>query len=478
MYISERPYNSNSLRFDVAFWKLMNKCQTVPGEEGIVLSGYIMGDGVGDFAHLEKEARLLSKKFPQRRITSIAVAAEKHRGKLNPKQLNNVSYHVAYSGRYGSPSRDQPPFQEADLQSLLQTIKEAAVWLSGPIAINNIFDSLGKESKEKGFAINEYGFGGNLRGDDFLYNIRMGLGNNEIGIYTNNIKDDYKWDTVENSTLKEFLFHTQDVQASHVESYLVEYEPFMCYLSNDSNAISFIYRALFFASYHNDRKKIDIIYPAKTDLRELREHLIKHFNMPLTSLTINDEKIFENNKSDEFGFHLRIFNPGKLSKKDFKKVMYLCSPFVGCTGNTSIGQALSYEKIPFYEQLAQTKGTKASLQRIAGRVSGQDSLLAEFLDTERNVRWYPSEKEWHILKDDRLLADAKQLSTAIKQEYSLNDALPGMVNAHLCRHKYPEFAAAIDSIREQFLNQQIDLVTAGVQIKSELNNLGLLTSQE
>jgi hypothetical protein len=142
----KRYFNSSALEFDITFWNLMDNCKATPGDEGIVLSSYILGDGHGDWAHLEKEAKELSKKFPERQITVIAIAAERHRGKLKPKEIGNVSHYIGYchDSVHCTPIIKDSPFD--DHESILNTIKNAAAWLAGPIAIEGIFNDLKNES--------------------------------------------------------------------------------------------------------------------------------------------------------------------------------------------------------------------------------------------------------------------------------------------------------------------------------------------
>jgi len=471
-YFSQtRFFSSKLLQFDITFWKLMNKCEPTPGKEGIILSSYILGDGQGDWAHLQKEAVELSKKFPERKITLIALAAERHRDKLKFKEIENVDYCLEYfgDGVHCAPMVDKSPF--ADHNSIIQSIKEASVWLSGPNAIHGIFDDLKTESLAKGLAINEYGFVGNFKNNEFLHTIRLGLGDGEIGIYTNKIKSDYQWDKVENNILKNKLFHTEHIQPSDVEAYLSEHAPFMCYVSNDENALRFIYRALFFGYHQCGKTKIDIIYPSKTDLSELKEGLknIKK-TFPIASITVNDELIEEEGIN---GFHLRIVHPGRLSKRDFKRIMYLSSSLVGCTGNSSIGLALSYGKIPYYEQLSQTEKTKKNLRQIAARTCGWDSPLVYLLEPVQRFMMINSE-ERNNLKNNSLIKDAEKLSEVIKDQYSLNGCLRGMVNGLICQNKYPHFANAINQIRDRFLSQNIDMMTAEEEICDEIRKIGLM----
>lgn len=467
-----RYFGSNSLQFDVTFWNLMGKCKAIPGEEGFVLSSYILGDGQGDLAHLQKEASILSKKNPGRKITVIAIAAEKHRGKIHPKKLDNVTYHIVY---YGDSHTTSPPIQEspfADPDSILQEIKEASVWLAGPVKIKKIFDDLDKEMATKGFAIHEYGTKLDNT-DNFYKTILLGLGDNEIGIYTHTPKSDYQWDKIENEVLKKALFNKSDITSLDVDQYLAAHAPFMCYVSSDDVALRFIYRALYFGYIQGGRANIDVIYPAKTNLSELIEGLKRIKNtFPIKSIMLNGEII----DTGEKGFNLRVINPGRLSKKDFKKVMYLSSPLVGCTGNASIGQALSYGKIPYYEQLGQTKQTKKNLCDIAYQVCGKDSPLVYLLDAEPRFMMIDQE-EREKLGSDRLIEDAKKLGEFIKEKYSLNECLHGMVNSHLFRTKYPEAAAAIDEIKKRFLSHEIDIEAAKIEIIHELQKIGLLENQ-
>jgi hypothetical protein len=153
--------------------------------------------------------------------------------------------------------------------------------------------------------------------------------------------------------------------------------------------------------------------------------------------------------------------------------MYLSSPLVGCTGNASIGQALSYGKIPYYEQLGQTKQTKKNLCDIAYNLCGNDSPLVYLLDAEPRVMMIDSE-EREKLRNARLVEDAKKLGDLIKDQYSINESLCGMVNSHLFKTKFPEAVVAIDEIKHRFLSREINIEAAKAETMSVLQKNDLL----
>lgn len=130
--------------------------------------------------------------------------------------------------------------------------------------------------------------------------------------------------------------------------------------------------------------------------------------------------------------------------------MKLSADLVGCTGNTSLSQALSFEKIPFYRNKGR-RSIEQSLGTISEMLLGKESVLANFFI-------YGGSND--AIKNPEIIEEAKKLSEHLFENYSLEPRIYGLANETLCRQKYPKFAKEEDIIKANYLDGEISLLEA------------------
>ncbi len=344
------------MAFRSAVWDLFNQIQSIPGDGEIVLSGYILADGKGDYVHMANLAKKLQKQFPERKIRMVVVSAETHRDKLQLLDETICKTHLDYFAdtSVGAPLIDKPLFNE----DLTPYIKNAALWISGPIGILGLFDELAQEAHTKGIAFTEYDVNTNFQGTDhFAIMVNLGLGF-PTGVFINK-PNLGSWKDLQNDRLKNILFKQNELSQNIIDQYVNFREIFMCYQSSFIESTEFFIEAVEFAENHSPNKSVDICLPSRGNVISTQEDLEKHIDKDFfrkkgfASVRWISEK--DGQQQDfvipiqDHGKEFRLINPGALSKKDFKLVMALSAPLVGCTGDHSLTQALSYGKIPSYE---------------------------------------------------------------------------------------------------------------------------------
>lgn len=472
--------------FDLAAWRLFHQAKAVPGNNELIVSGYVLSDGKGDHMHMLNMAKELHKKFPDRKIRIISVGSKVHVNKLSSINVPNIELHLAYYGEASLCAGVVPStvFPQ-NTSMIMQKIKEADVWLSGPITIPGLFNSLQTEAQTKGIAIEEYDARTNFGADNFKKTVSMGLKPTSKGIMIKSLSTSYAWPDLENAKLKNILFNSQNPIDQDIQDYLSSHDTFFCYVSKLETAKTFIFTATGFAKLYSDKANVDIIYPCKGNfesvLKDLDQFDLKSHGIGtvrLVSQKGEEQKEVVKVLNHE-GKELRIIDVGVLTPKDFKKITLLSHPLVACTGNTSVCQALAYGKIPFYEYLGNTDMFRRMLITLAKEKFGEDSPLFKFLAHVSNEEYSELIKHNEISQEpllayESLVTQAKEFGQFMLDNYAFNPLLQGMVNEELCRKNYPAFAKIEDEIRSRFLEEKISLEDSLKALELEIRKLNLL----
>ncbi|MBS4168903.1 hypothetical protein [Parachlamydia sp. AcF125] len=300
----------------------------------------------------------------------------------------------------------------------------------------------------------------------------MGLGSTSYGIFTLSDKA-FKWEMLENKILKSFLFGSEHPSPEAIEAYLSQHHLFFCYMTSLNQAVHFIFDAAAFAKLQPQLKLLDICFPCKGNLAPLlsklkgeRAQLIKH-NIACVKVIVYEENGLKESSLSvlDKGLVLRIIDVGPLSPKDFKILVQLSAPLVGCTGDNSLAAALSYGKIPFYEKSPHKVSLAANLLKLVEEKLGLDSELHQYL----SAKLYTSNAFAQLFPfSPKIVQEAKTLGAYIRENYSFNAVIQGLANYQLYRLQHPHFAASIDRIQIQFIQGEITLTEAKKQIEVEL----------
>jgi hypothetical protein len=450
--IRKYPKCSSALKskiFDHVVAEIFEQAPPVPGNKEILVSGYVMSDGKGDNAHMLSMVNVLHKKFPDRQIRLIVVSDPKHEGKLGLAKAKNCIEHLAFSSdQFANVPRSL--FQE----DVVEKAKAADVFIAGPISIMGLFNDI-KENKEKnGIAIHEYDYDSNLfHGCGTA--IQMGLMSESAGIFTKPKKNNFSWETLNNTRLKEILFNDNAPSSQKIEDYLASHEIFLCYMSDKSRAARFMQQAVIFAEQRDKTKSIDICFPSKKEIHNFfsKERLSELKEKGIGRVTIisyeDNQKKETTIKLSEEKKELRVIDVGFIESKDFKLLTALSAPLMGCTGDNSLGLALSYGKIPCYDWPCHKRNLSVYLEEVVEKNIG-DSVLYWFLKNTNAINI-----DEYLLRSPKLVEEAEKLGTCIQNNYSFNKYFAGTVNHRLYCKQYPGFAKKESELAQKYINNEI-----------------------
>lgn len=458
---------------DRLLWNLFARCVPVPiKDKKIVLTGAIFGDGKGDWFLMLMIYKHLQKMFSDWTIRLIVVSSTIHKDQLHAPQVKALD--LVYKGLgYESPVEVSVDAFPAEAH-ILPKIKDAAAIITGPISMWGIYDSLKSEITQKSIALSEYDFGSASDPISHKKEI-MGLGKNSIGIFTNSTKK-YTWHDLSNERLKQILFHDKAPSQTEIEGYLSEHVLFLCYV-DILDALRFFSDALSYVKVRSETQSIDIYYPCKHDL-VAQEPLISQWGLKSYGVGtikiisyIGDQQVEKQIKLSECGREMRIIDVGQLSARDFKILTQISAPLVGCTGDCSLAQALSYGKIPFYDLRYHKQILMKNLLTIVEEKFGADSVIHGYIYAAA----YKQETEAFLAKPE-LPEQAKELGQTIREHYSVNSLLGGMVNELLWYRSDPAYAQQIDRLRQEYRDSKITLEELEAQLTQELQQRQLLST--
>lgn len=451
---SESYIDLKSKIFDQIISQIFQQIPPAAGDKEIVVSGYVLSDGKGDYFHQLSTVKALHKKFPDRTIRLISVSDARHKGKL-PSAKNCIQSLIFTEKEYGFQPIISPSLFQEDI---VQLANNSDLFISASLGIFGLFNSISQKTKT-GIAIHEYDHTSNIY-HQCDRNMQMGFGLIADGIFTKSKKTNLSWQTLYNTKLKDILFCSVEPSLEQIQSYLSSHQIFFCYMTHANIVTRYIKLAVAFSEQNGHAKTLDICYPSKTEIKQLSDlfspkDLFELKDKGIGSVELisyrDDQKKQEVIRLAEQGKELRIIDVGTLLPKDVKTISLLSAPLIGCTGDNSLALALSYGKIPYYEVLEFKKRFFHNLLQVTKEKLGNNSLLFQFL--EQTSEPMPN---LNLVKSPGLIAEAENFGLFIQENYSFNKYFSGIVNNHLYCKQYPGFAEKQEELRQKFIKNEIN----------------------
>ena len=312
--------------------------------------GEVLDDGVGDYHHILNAAEWIKSKFPHIKVTMLV----SHEDDRLPSMVRKPSDLTI--GTYFIKSGDFP-----DHLYPLVTATDFLIEMSQPIEGDQLNAATCKKRNKYRF-IGEYGF------DSFQ---SMGIRPYDLGII---IKDALRTSSLlylENPELKQVLFGTQYPDKKDLDDYCNTHKCFFGYLKMGSYyQMGFIYTiAAYLKSFEG--QLIDLIIPP-VKMEYLDIEFLKNQGIgEIDTVTIQNEQIaYKKTALGIQGKTLRLIHPFPLKQTDLHTLLAYTSPLVGCTGDHTLTEVFSFNRVPFYELRYAKKGFFEQLIKLA-KIVGQ-----------------------------------------------------------------------------------------------------------
>ncbi len=419
----------------------------IPAGSKICLFTYVLSDGWGDFIAAIETAKILKAKFLNAQIRSVIYL---------PKNFSPDKSDCDASTLFIPYGTEGPPVSFPE--KALQALKSADLVISLPTFYP--FTEELKALLEKGahkpkfIAIGQYGFIESPWFHPKSGNYSMGLHFLETGVLIREKTEKGDFRTLENQTLLFSLFGTTSPQTVDVEAYLTSHKFFLAYLVSPIGGAIYLH-ALLKSQIKNDQT-IDICSPhigwliEYIKLRQKEKKPLFAKDLGIQEIEIHFAGKIHHRTLAKSGKKIRILSPNTLSDADFRKALALSEDFVAVRGDQSFSEAVSANKMFFYDGAPHARYFVKDLLALAeNRLSHNKQALLFFRSiakaflyniTEEPGEWveethFQEKEPWDQIADNlckalqsqETILGCKQLNQIIRAEYNFNKTLCEMV---------------------------------------------------
>lgn len=179
---------------------------------------------------------------------------------------------------------------------------------------------------------------------------------------------------------------------------------------------------------------------------------------------------------------LRLINPFPLLPEDMQLLMRVSAAPIGCTGDNSISEVFSYDRIPFYESPG-IKGFDWSLISLAKEYFQSDNLCIQYLELVSNLYYKGGvhkdaaflknglEQMPQLLLNKQLALEMNQFIQFLKKHYNFNEVLVDIVSREVLRKQFPELKAKEKELCSAYRNQTKSLALCYQEYKQFIASL-------
>ena len=502
-------------------------------------------DGLGDYYHALTDIEIIKSCYPESLITCLFDFAkyEEHKETLfHPKDSELIFFN----------SKD-PTISLEKLQTIVQRINNSSLIIDAPVGEFELFNPnfsrnnllkykeiLSKcvVSSDKILAFREYD--GTSRFDD---PDRWVLGTSpfRMGIFFKSPPKGTTLADLSEVPLKSFLFQTPEPTPELIAKYEKNHQLYYGYIKIDhpDDLFSIAHLLMVAAANAKSKETIDLILPMNDLQIESKPYLLELFKY----LGVRTISLFKKEKEEmvlkkelriaEKGTTLRIINSFPMKNEDCKILAFLSKNPVGCTGDISLTEIISFLKIYVY-QAADHKGSiQPSLLKVLVEelTEGKETALVKYLeclskigqiltdfsddeseplseeeDGEESSASEPERKKMrinedkqeipsaivqvgtqsedekicrlaieagHLLRDPYIDEEMKAFSNLLKKRYCFNELLIDLIDRHFAQMQSPSLKEKENLLLDAFLSKKISLVQVQDQLKTEIDSLSI-----
>jgi hypothetical protein len=327
--------------------------------------GKVVNDGVGDYYHILNVAETIKNKFQDAKVTMFIYHCCNNLPGIVRKPMD-AQIEIIFCKREVEHENRRTINNYSQIFPILKSADQI-IEVSQKTHISFCEDyKLEKQTKEKYKFIGEYGTTIYENND---IEKSMGLNKSDLGIIIRDKPSTSSLLDLNNDKLKQVLFSTTQPSENDLEAYLKTHEPFVGYLKLGSYyQMAFIYTVIaYFKS--SEKQTIDLMLPTvkveflnKNFLKEQGIGNIKIIKIDNSQIVQEEVFVFENGKE------LRLINPYPLDQKEFYTLLSHTNRLVACTGDHSLTEAISFDRLPFYELRDMKLSFQTNLIELAERV--------------------------------------------------------------------------------------------------------------
>ncbi len=457
----------------------------------VCLFTWVIGDGYGDYTAAIETAEILSERFPSIDLQTIVLMPENMAISSAPEKCTLIYYGSDDSPAI-VPHSAMLELRLSDLILFLPTSYPHTAQLT---------DHLKKMSAAlpmpKMEAVGEYGYIESSWFHPRTRNRSMGLHFLEKGVLIRKNRS-MSFAEVKNERLLQWLFNTSCPGPVEIEHYLSANRFYTAYLTSPTGGAVYLHALL--KSMEHDAKGIDLCVP---DLGWFVQHADRQNRLGLPviqghfavkTLEVWFEGQVHSISLGTAGKKVRLFCTGLLSQKDFRTLLSLSGEFAAIRGDQSFSEAVSANKVFFYDGREHARYFVKDLLALAeNRIGAHRGALTLFRGIGKTFlhnlpdpegewvdeTYFQEKEEWlsialeigAALQDPDTVAGFKKLNRIIADECSCNDFLCHLIRRSLCHKKHPEIEKAEEEQLALFSNQAQSFLTTVKSIQRALNSI-------
>ncbi|MBI3508963.1 MAG: hypothetical protein HY069_04960 [Chlamydiia bacterium] len=294
---------------------------------------------------------------------------------------------------------------------------------------------------------------------------------------------------LKNRYLSQKLFGTFPPDAAQIEKYLATNAFYFAYLHSLAGGL--VYLQALLKVHEEQGKVIDICTPDLGWVVALLQERRWGELQGMKELEIHFEQLESRATLQKEGIKIRVFCPGVLSDEEFRQLIALSGEFVGVQGDQSFSEAVSANKVYFYDARPHAEHFMRDLAALAENRIGAHRGALILLRTMRKAMLHhlpPAESEWveesHFeerespielglqvglaLQDSNTMLGMKRLDRILCEEYSANDYLGHVIQRSFCHLRRPDIARIEEKIVEDFCSAKIGFSECFFRLQEEL----------
>ena len=443
----------------------------IQGGSKVVLFTWVMTDGLGDYFAQVETAKILQERYPTLSIELVTLLHKKMSCK-SPSFPSYTIYYTTEKDLHFSHFPDeffshlcsadlilQIPTQYLYWEELLETIKAK------------------KQRLPRWETVGEYGFIDSKWYHPGTHARCMGLHFLEKGIFIKKMPSQEEALLLENHTLLSKIFPVDRLERDALQEYRKVHRFYLAYLITKEGFALYMHALMKYLE--KDDKDIDLcLNSIGFFISALREGASLFHKYSIKEIEIHDESQVFVIPIAETGKKIRFFLFANISSSDFQKLLVLSEDFVGCRGDQSFTEAVSAEKVFFYDSPKHARAFLKDLLALGrNRISSHKSaveFLSLFIDPPSGGFGLPltieevGERIGELLQDPDTQVGIKQLSQILKEEYSVNQFLQHLVARALFFTKHPEGEKIEEFYLQEFIDGKKDLPQLAEAVSSLL----------
>jgi hypothetical protein len=468
---------------DKALLFCYDKVEIVDGK--ITLFTWVMPDGIGDLLAQYKTAKIINKKYPSIEISLVVLIKEEEK---IPKEFNEFQILIHRYKIIEKKIIDKQKFSS----EILQKLRESEVVFQLP-TYYPYTEELKKQIEEIKLTkplpnwelLGEYGFIKSKFFSPRSISRSMGLHFLEKGIFIEEKVRKKSLDNIDEISNKTFLFQIfgkKCLKRSEIKRYKEANKLFIAYLKDRKGYLLFLYTIISYLK--KDTKNIDICLPnlglILKDIESLKDStFLKDHDISQLILHIEGDRCILPISSS--GKILRLIQIPKLDFSDFHLLQKISENIIGCCGNQSISEAISLDKIIFYELQSHTRffikdflalaekriknfPTSCEYIKLLIKAFGYDKEN-EALDDEKPDLESIGKRMGDLLSCPETTKGMHKLNKIIQNEFLINHTLSHIIARSQLFYHFPHLKEKEGEIVNSYLNKEKSLKNMLEEVK-------------